>query len=135
MPRAGKDVIVALKPEQLKVVAHAPGPRRVLNLTALATGMREAELAGLAWEHVDLGEGLVRVVRQLKKGKEVAFKPPKKGSKRVVPLHDVARQALRELFASCSPSPTDPVFPVASAKGTCSFGHQTSAGRFRERTW
>jgi integrase len=90
VPVAGKDVIVALRPEQLRILAQAPGPRRVLNLVALATGLRESELAGLAWEHVDLEQGIIRVVRQLKKGrKAVDFKPPRRarrGSSRCTTL-------------------------------------------------
>jgi integrase len=53
-PKAGKDVIVALpKADALKLLSYdkglIPSSRKVLNLLALVTGLRLAEVAGLSW--------------------------------------------------------------------------------------
>ena len=62
-----------------------------------SSGLRLAELTGLAWRDLDLAEGLVRVLG--------------KGSKtRVVPIGAKAREALDALRAQDGPAPHDVVF-------------------------
>lgn len=62
-----------------------------------SSGLRLAELTGLAWRDLDLAEGTVRVLG--------------KGSKtRIVPVGGKAREALAALCEQDSPQPEDPVF-------------------------
>jgi integrase len=109
---AGKDVIVALTDKQAKkLVAHKgdgiPEVRRVPNLFALCTGLRVREIAGLSWGHIDTRDKLVRVVRQLKtSGETPTFKPPKRDSKRTIPLHPSLVTALSTRFATASATTT-----------------------------
>jgi integrase len=136
-PLAGRGVIVALDEQHVRAVASYDGPlvppaRRALNLLALSTGMRAAEIAGLAWEHLDLQEGLVRVVRQWKPD---GFRPPKKDSKRVIPLHPRAIEAMKAWNTvgwakafSRAPGGQDAVFPTPSGE----YGHVTGARTFRD---
>ncbi len=50
---------------------------------ALETGMRKAELCGLKWQDIDLDEGRISVVRQLRKpGADPVYGPPKNGRTR-----------------------------------------------------
>lgn len=57
---------------------------------ALFTGLREGEILGLGWEHVDLENGILTVKRQLrkeqKKGGQYYFSPPKNNRARSISL-------------------------------------------------
>jgi len=83
------------------VAAKAAGPQAAaLYAMALDSGARKGELCGLAWEHVDLETGSIRIVRQLTKpGPEPTFGPPKNGCARDVTLSaetvDLVRQHKR----------------------------------------
>lgn len=59
-----KHVLTAAQAGQL-IEAAAPGLYRTFIKTALLTGCRRGELLGLAWEHVDLEAGTLRVERSL----------------------------------------------------------------------
>ncbi len=69
--------------------------------TALATGMRLGELLGLAWEDVDLGQGVVHVRRSLAtcvtRTGEPAWQEPKTlSSRRRIPLGKEAVEVLKQ---------------------------------------
>jgi integrase len=68
--------------------AKSAGPQAAAFFAlALDGGMRKSELCGLAWEHVDLEVGHVRVVRQLlKTGAHPTFGPTKSGQMRTIVL-------------------------------------------------
>lgn len=67
-----------------------------LFLLLMGTGLRPGEARALAWEHVDLGTGVVRVERSV--DDEGRIHPPKtEKGRRAVPLPPEVRQALREL--------------------------------------
>ncbi len=64
---------------------------------ALETGMRKAELCGLRWQDVDLDNGCVSVVQQLRKpGPEPAYGPPKNGESRKVEISAAVVGLLRK---------------------------------------
>lgn len=72
-----------------------------LYLTAVLTGMRQAELVGLQWEDVDLATGTVVVRRSMYRlGKKVVEKEPKSGRTRTVLLPEACVEALRVLRES-----------------------------------
>lgn len=137
LPRRGREV-VALPKEHMKTLLECPGilaSRRVLYMLSWSTGMRAAEIAGLAWSEVNLDEARVYVMRQLKKGSNVAFKPPKKDSKGHVPLNTSAVTELRkwrtegwEKYQGRPPTDADPVFP----KQDGAFGRIVQASQFRD---
>jgi integrase len=80
--------------------AAADGSDRLgaLYVLAVTTGMRQGELLGLSWSHVDLKAGLVRVRRSLVLAKGgFSFAPPKtERSRRTIELRSEAVEALRE---------------------------------------
>lgn len=87
---------------------------------AVLYGMRQGEVLGLTWRHVDLDAGLLRVEQSLQKidGETWGFGRPKsKASRRTIPLHPavVARLRLHRIAASEHPGGADPdalVFPA-----------------------
>lgn len=92
----------ALTEEQAKkLLSLADGRYRALYSLALATGMRQGELFGLQWRHVDLSEGIVSVRQSLVvvSGGDPWWEmgPPKtEKSRRDIELRPEAIQALRE---------------------------------------
>jgi len=69
-----------------------------LYVLALFLGLRRGELLGLRWEHVDLDQATLEVVRTLQRvGGSLRLVPPKtEDSARTVPLPPVCVDALRE---------------------------------------
>lgn len=63
-------------------------------LTIANTGMRPGEVYALKWDSVDLQRGEIHVRRAISKGKLVAT--PKTGASRIVVLHPLLAEALRE---------------------------------------
>ena len=65
-------------------------PHEYLYKIALFTGLREGEILGLGWEHIDLENGILTVKRQLrkeqKKGGQYYFSPPKNNRTRCLSL-------------------------------------------------
>lgn len=66
--------------------------------TALGTGMRRGELAGLRWGEVDLEAGLIRVSAQVTelKGGKVFSEPKTRASRRVIAISLEAVEVLRQ---------------------------------------
>ena len=133
-PKAGKDVIVALpEPDALKLINYdkslIPSSRKVLNLLALVTGMRLAEVAGLSWNDVK-DDRTLTVFRQLDRGGfKPTFKAPKLGSRRVIPLHPLAVKVLAWWKKQGrNTAPEDPIFPGKYGL----YGFAMSARTFRE---
>jgi len=77
----------------------------------LATGLRRGELLGLKWEDLDLGQGSLRVQRQVSRiNGEVVEAPLKtKNSYRTISLGADAVEILKEQRKKCGDSPY--VFP------------------------
>lgn len=72
---------------------------RALCVLGLTTGMRQGEILGLPWRHLDLNDGNVHVLQTLVfyEGGDYDFPPPKtKRSKRTIELRPEAVDALRE---------------------------------------
>lgn len=76
-----------------RLVAHAePGRWKTMIVVGLNTGLRVGELAGLAWDCVDLVGGRLMVKRAVYRGR---LDTPKGGLSREVPLNQAAIDALR----------------------------------------
>jgi integrase len=91
--------------------------------------MRLAEVAAVSWGDIK-DDNTLTVFRQLDRGGfKPAFKSPKLGSRRVIPLHPLAVRVLVWWKKQCrNTAPNDPVFP-----GKFGFyGFATSAKTFRE---
>lgn len=73
--------------------------------TALYTGMRRGELAGLRWECVDLDRGCIEVKRSFNG-------LPKNGKPRAVPIHRELLPVLRAWKERCPPTAQELVFPA-----------------------
>ncbi len=69
---------------------------RALWATALYAGLRAGELQGLAWEHVDLGAGLIRVERAWDPKNRVMLEPKSRADRRRVPIIPSLRDLLVE---------------------------------------
>ena len=69
------------------------GRWRTMIILALNTGLRLGELAGLAWDCVNVGARQLIVRRSVYRGNMTA---PKSGRQREVPLNDKAMEALRQ---------------------------------------
>ena len=92
-------------------------------LVAVTTGMRAGELAGLQWDDLDLGHGVLHVRRSWARGLDGGFevKEPKTvKSKRTIPLTPETVGALRvlrhRLETKGDVAGTDPVFTDAAGQ-------------------
>ena len=97
------DELTFLEPGEvarLVACATAGGYReldRALYVTAAYTGLRQGELRGLRWEHVDFGRSVVHVLENVTRGRRSS---PKGKRRRSVPLAPTAAHALLELRAA-----------------------------------
>jgi integrase len=90
-PKPEFDFLSVQEANQL-IAGTEPGRWRTMITLALNTGLRIGELAGLAWDCVDLGSGRLLVNRAVYKGR---LDTPKGGRTREVPLNATAIEALR----------------------------------------
>ena len=106
-----------LQREEITALLDAADARyRPLLATAVFTGLRLGELLGLAWQDVDLTEGVAHVRMQLDRdGQRVAPKTPQ-ATRDVVLMPALARLLREHRLASPHSRPADLVF--ASALGT-----------------
>lgn len=107
-----------LEPHEVRRLADAAGQGeyhaldRALYLMAAYTGLRQGELRGLRWAHVDFGTSTVHVLEGITRGKRSS---PKGKRRRSVPLAPTAAQALLELRAASPWTAADaPVFATPS---------------------
>jgi integrase len=93
-------------PEEARNLLQAGEGHRLGTLftLCLATGLRQGEALGLRWSDVDLESGSVSVRQSLQRlNKQFVFGAPKtRGSRRDIPLPDVALNALRSHHAGQS---------------------------------
>lgn len=73
--RERKEMNYLNKEEVQRFLAEVEGewPHECLYTLAIATGMRRSELMGLRWSDIDLDEGKIKVVRQLRMGEGWTF--------------------------------------------------------------
>lgn len=71
-------------------------PHYWLFVTAMNTGMRRGELAGLLWDRVDFDKGFIHITR-LRDRNGLADRTKTRNSQRRIPMSDVVRQALMEM--------------------------------------
>jgi integrase len=91
----GKRDRIAPPDEASRLLAALPAGDRAVWATALYAGLRAGELRALAWEHVDLGGGTIRVVRSY--DPKAGFVEPKsRAGVRRVPIASVLREQLIE---------------------------------------
>ncbi len=127
-PSAGKETIIHLSEADARRVAYYQGDgvpirRHTRHVLALLTGLRTGEIAALRWCDVSLDVEIpvVRVHRQLARDPSTRrrgsaqlapfFKPPKRKSHRVVPLHRLVVLALRKWRLACPQAGDDtPIF-------------------------
>ncbi len=74
--------------ETVKVLARLSDPNLLIIETALATGARISEILGLTWQHLDLNEGVIRIVQRNWRGD--IDDPKSKTSKRPLTLGNLA---------------------------------------------
>lgn len=100
-------------PEVARLIAHAVGGiyaelDRALYTLAAFSGLRQGELLGLRWRHIDFHRSLIHVLENLTQGKRST---PKGKRRRVVPLAGTGARALKDLQAASRwKAPDDPVF-------------------------
>jgi integrase len=99
-PKPPETEIVPFTLDEVKAIRAAAKGNRLEGLFALAvgSGMREGELLGLAWEHIDFDAATVRVERALAvvKGGFRVKEPKSKRGRRVIDLPRFAVDALQE---------------------------------------
>jgi len=83
---------------------------RPLAVTAIFTGMRASELRGLAWPHVDLDAGVIRVRQRADRWNSIGT-PKSKAGRRDIPMAPMVRNALKEWRLACPKTKLDLVFP------------------------
>lgn len=76
--------------------ANKNDPHYWLFVTAMNTGMRRGELAGLLWDRVDFAKGFIHITR-LRDRNGLADRTKTRNSQRRIPMGDVVRQALMEM--------------------------------------
>ena len=92
LPRVIKKEMHPLEEDQVSAfLKEVQGnPHEYLYKIALFTGLREGEVLGLGWEHIDLENGILTVKRQFrkeqKKGGQYYFSPPKNNRARSISL-------------------------------------------------
>ncbi len=91
-----------LSGEEIERLLATASPRlRPVIVLALNTGMRLGEIVGLAWEHVDLSQGVLRLTHT------------KSGKDRWIPMNGLVRETLRRL-------PRSGPYVFGGASGYCS---------------
>ena len=101
LPRIIRKEMHPLEEDQVAVfLREVQGhPHEYLYKIALFTGLREGEVLGLGWEHIDFQAGTLTVKRQLrreqKKGGEYYFSPPKNNKSRCLTLAPSVIQLFR----------------------------------------
>jgi integrase len=108
------DPLQFLLPHEVHALANATKPGlyhaidRALYLTAAFTGLRQGELRGLLWQHVDFDASRVRAFENVVRGKRTS---PKSRRGRSVPTARTVAHALLTVRAGSSwTRPHDPVF-------------------------
>ena len=92
LPRVIKKEMHPLEEDQVAAFLKEiqGSPHEYLYKIALFTGLREGEILGLGWDHIDLENGILTVKRQLrkeqKKGGQYYFSPPKNNRARSISL-------------------------------------------------
>jgi integrase len=76
--------------ETVRVMARLSDPNLLIIETALATGARISEILGLKWQHVDLKDGVIRIVQRNWRGD--IDDPKSKTSKRPLTLGNLAER-------------------------------------------
>lgn len=76
--------------------ANKNDPHYWLFVTAMNTGMRRGELAGLLWDRVDFEKGYIQITR-LRDRNGLADRTKTRNSVRRIPMSDVVKQALTEM--------------------------------------
>jgi integrase len=76
--------------ETVKVMVRLSEPNLLIIETALATGARISEILGLTWQHVDLKDGVIRIVQRNWRGD--IDEPKSKTSKRPLTLGNLAER-------------------------------------------
>ncbi len=76
--------------ETVKVLARLSDPNLLIIETALATGARISEILGLTWQHLDLNDGVIRIVQRNWRGD--IDDPKSKTSKRPLTLGNLAER-------------------------------------------
>ena len=101
LPRIIRKEMHPLEEDQVAVfLREVQGhPHEYLYKIALFTGLREGEVLGLGWEHIDFQAGTLTVKRQLrreqKKGGGYYFSPPKNNKSRCLTLAPSVIQLFR----------------------------------------
>jgi len=90
----GKRDRIASPEEAASLLAALPVEERALWATALFAGLRRGELLALAWDHVDLAAGVIRVERSYDPKAGVYVTPKSRAGERKVPIPSVLREYL-----------------------------------------
>ncbi len=85
---------IASPEEAAALLAALSDAERALWASALYAGLRRGELMALAWEHVDLGAGLIRVERSYDPGSREFVTPKSRAGTRKVPIAAALREHL-----------------------------------------
>jgi integrase len=85
---------IASPEEAAALLAALPDEERALWATALYAGLRRGELMALAWEHVDLAAGVIRVERSYDPRAGAYVGPKSRAGTRKVPIASVLREHL-----------------------------------------
>jgi integrase len=85
---------IASPEEAASLLAALPDGERALWATALYAGLRRGELMALAWEHVDLSAGVIRIERSYDPKAGVYVAPKSRAGFRKVPIASVLREHL-----------------------------------------
>jgi integrase len=114
LPQVADSEFVPLTAEQVGALAEAIEPRyRAMVITAVGTGMRWSELAGLTVDRVDFLRRTLRVDRQLKRD-STEFAPPKTAkSVRTLPLPHYVIDALAAHLAEYGAGPQGHIFTTS----------------------
>jgi len=92
----GRRERIASPEEAEQLLAVLPERDRAIWATALYAGLRRGELLALAWEHVDLAIGVIRVERSYDDKDRVQVEPKSRAGRRTVPIVGALRDVLVE---------------------------------------
>jgi integrase len=93
--------VLSVEEERLLFKLASPELRPILT-TALYAGLRKGELLNLTWEQVDFARGVIHVRPRAEKHADsnperVDAWAPKRRKSRIVPMHELVREALKRL--------------------------------------
>ena len=108
--RMDQEKVIPTKDEIRALIRECPEKYKPLIITAIFTGMRSSELRGLAWDHVDFEQRVIRIRQRADRWNKMG-KPKSRAGVRDIPMAPMVFSILTSWKEKCPVGPLNLVFP------------------------